>query len=302
MRVMVILNPSADVGQGLQKKEIIEAEGQKRGGLDLVVTEDRGHAVKVARMAAEDNYDLVAAAGGDGTIHEVVNGLVQNGRSKVKLGVIPIGSGNDFAFGLGIPSDIPQALDILFGNNTKTVDLGAVQDNRGVFKLFDNNLGVGFDANVVIRVEEITKLHGFTKYLWGVLKTLILDYKPYSFQMRFDHENIVHDTLFITFGIGPRHGGGFMLTPEAAFDDNLIDTCTVQPMGRLRALLLLNSAVKGTHVKLPVTSMRKSHTIDISCDKPLPIHIDGEVFARPQDGVHHIQVSSIPAAIDVAVG
>ncbi len=301
MRVLVILNPSADVGHGIQKKELIEEEGKKRGYLELIVTEDSGHATELSRKAAENGYDLVAAAGGDGTIHEVVNGLVQNGRSKVNLGIIPIGSGNDFAYGLGIPNDVPKSLDIIFGGCTKVVDLGAIKDDRGKFRLFNNNLGVGFDANVVIRVEEVTKLHGFAKYFWGVLKTLILDFQPFHFRMRFDDESVDHDALFVTFGNGTRHGGGFMLTPDAKFNDNLIDTCTVWPIGRLRALMLLNSAVKGTHINLSVVSMRKSETIEISCERPLPIHIDGEVFAQPDDGVRYLQVSSIPAAIKVAV-
>ncbi len=103
----------------------------------------------------------------------------------------------------------------------------------------------------------------------------------------------MEDVLFVTFGLGTRHGGGFMLTPDAQLDDNLIDTCTVRPMGRLRALALLNSAVKGTHIGLPVVSMRQNRQIEISCDQPLPIHIDGEVFAQPADGVHQLTITSL---------
>jgi len=301
MRVMVILNPYADLGDGLRKKELIEQEGERLGGLDLAVTENRGHAQNLARLAVEDGYDVVVAAGGDGTIHEVVNGLVQDGRSSVKLGIIPIGSGNDFAYALNIPADVPMAMEVIYGGHSRAVDLGAVVDNRGVYKLFDNNLGIGFDANVVIRVEEITRLHGFLKYFWGVLKTLALDFRPFHFQMRFDDENLAHDVIFVTFGLGTRHGGGFMLTPNAHLEDNLIDTCTVRPMGRLRALALLSSAVKGTHIGLPEVSMRQNQQIEISCTQPLPIHIDGEVFSRPEDGVHQLTITSLPAAVDVIV-
>ena len=301
MRVMVILNPSADVGHGIRKKEIIENEGEKWGGLDLVVTEYPGHAKVLAHSAVESGYDLIVAAGGDGTVHEVVNGLVQNGHSQAKMGIIPIGSGNDFAYGLHIPTDISAALEVVYGGFSRAVDLGAIEDDRGIYRLFDNNFGIGFDANVVIRVEEVTRLHGFAKYFWGVLKTLILDFHPFRFQMNFDDEVADHDVLFITFGIGTRHGGGFMLTPDAQFDDNLIDTCTVWPMGRLRALGLLYAAVKGTHIGLPVVSMRQNREIKISCTQPLPIHIDGEVFAQPADGVHQVTIKSLPAALNVLV-
>lgn len=301
MRVIVILNPSADLGHGLQKKELIKQAGKKRGGLDLVVTEANGHATELSRKAVERGYDFVVAAGGDGTVHEVVNGLVENGRGKAKLGIIPIGTGNDYAYALGIPSDVPQALDLIYSGHTRSVDLGAVEDDRGNFRLFANNLGAGFDANVVIRVEEITRLQGFAKYFFGVLKTLVLDYRPFHFQMRFDDEVIDRDTLFVTFGVGTRHGGGFLLTPEAQLNDDLIDTCTVWPMPRLRALMLLYSAIKGTHIDLPVVSMHQNKRIEISCEKPLPIHIDGEVFADPSDGVHYLKVTSMPSAMEVAV-
>lgn len=300
MRVMVILNPSADLGHGLGKMEVVKREGEIRGGLDLVVTDSAGHAVDLARSAAAYGYDVVVAAGGDGTVHEVINGLVQNGQSTAKLGVIPIGSGNDFAYALGIPTTIPESLDVIFNSATLPVDLGAVEDDRGKFELFHNNLGVGFDANVVIRVEEITALHGFAKYFWGVLKTLVLDFRPIHLQMRFDDEQAEHDVLFVAFGIGPRHGGGFMLTPDALVDDNLIDTCAVWPIGRVRALSLLYAAIKGTHTRLSVVSMRQNREIAISSQRALPIHIDGEIFASPSDGVQNLQITSLPAAVKVA--
>lgn len=301
MRVMVILNPTADLGYGLRKRNEIEQEGEKWGGLDLVLTKHRDHARDLAISAAEDGYEVIVAAGGDGTVHEVVNGLLRKHQKRAKLGVIPIGTGNDFAFALDLPVDIPAAVEIIFNGRSRSVDLGSVVDDRGIHVLFNNNLGIGFDANVVIRVEAIKRLHGFLRYLWGVLKTLVLDFRPLHFQMRFDQESVTEDVLFVTFGLGPRHGGGFLLTPDALFDDDLIDTCTVRPMGRLHALALLNSAVKGTHIDVPLVSMRQSQKIEISCSKPLPIHIDGEVFAHPGDGVHQLTITSLPAAVDVMV-
>jgi len=301
MRVMVILNPKADQGHGLRKKDEIVREGQKWGGLDLVLTQYSGHGHQLARTAVEKGYEIIVAAGGDGTVHEVVNGLMTKNTTSVKLGVIPVGSGNDFAYAMDIPLSIPEAVEIIFMGYSRTIDLGFVSDDRDLQVFFDNNLGVGFDANVVIRVEAVKRLHGFPKYLWGVLKTLVLDFRPLHYQMRFDQEIVSEDVLFVTFGLGPRHGGGFLLTPDAVSNDDLIDTCTVRPMGRLRALSLLISAVKGTHITVPIVSMRQNQQIEISCSHPLPIHIDGEVFAHPGDGVHQITVSSLPSAIDLMV-
>ncbi|MDX1415217.1 MAG: diacylglycerol kinase family lipid kinase [Candidatus Promineifilaceae bacterium] len=301
MRVMVVLNPSADLGHGLQKREAIMRAGEKWGGLSLTVTKNRNHAREIATHAAEDGYDVVVAAGGDGTIHEVVNGLVLDRQNKTKLGIIPIGSGNDYAYALNIPDDISAAVELIFTGRPQSVDLGLVEDDRGIRELFNNNFGAGFDANVVIRVEEITRLHGFAKYFWGVLKTLVLDFRSLPFEMQFDDEKVSEDVWFMTFGIGMRHGGGFMLTPEAKIDDDLVDTCMVQPIGRLRALMLLNSAVKGTHIDLDVVKMRQSRRIKINCADPIPIHIDGEIFAFPADGVHCLKITSLPSAIEVVV-
>jgi YegS/Rv2252/BmrU family lipid kinase len=301
MRIKVILNPSADLGRGLRSKEIIIAEGEKHGELDLVLSEYPGQAISLAHQAAADGYDVVVAAGGDGTIHEVVNGLLQNGKADSKLAIIPIGTGNDFAYALGISLDIPRAIEAIYRNRVRTVDLAQVVDDRGVTKLFSNNFGIGFDASVVIRVESITSLHGFPKYLWAVLKTLALDFRPYPVNMRFDDVELDQDVLFVAFGIGSRHGGGFMLTPGALNDDNRIDTCTVNSMSRLQALRFLNSAVQGTHVTNPLVTMRQTKRIEITCADPLPIHIDGEVFSVPEDNVHQVVITSLPAALEVLV-
>ncbi|NCF66661.1 MAG: YegS/Rv2252/BmrU family lipid kinase [Chloroflexi bacterium] len=301
MRVKVILNPCADLGRGFQQKKLIETEGEKWSGLDLTVTDRPGHARKLARLAAAEGYDVVVAAGGDGTVHEVVNGLKDDGDSGVKLGVIPVGSGNDFAYAMNIPEEVPLAVERIFQGRSCPIDLAEVVDDRGINILFGNNLGVGFDANVVIRVRAVKRLHGFPRYFWGVLKTLALDFRPFQFQMRFDDESLAQDVLFVAFGLGARHGGGFMLTPNAQNDDNLIDTCTVRPMNQLMALFLLNSAVHGTHVEKPQVTMRQSRQIEISCSEPLPVHIDGEVFANPHDDVHRLTIRSVRGAIDVMV-
>ncbi len=119
--------------------------------------------------------------------------------------------------------------------------------------------------------------------------------------MRFDSEELVEDVTFVAFGLGARHGGGFMLTPNALNDDDKIDTCDVHTMPRLQALRFLNSAVQGTHLQNPLVTMRQSKYIGISCSEPLPIHIDGEVFAYPADNVRRMTVTSLPSAIDVII-
>lgn len=299
MRIKAILNPCSDNGRGQQQKEIIETIGATLGDFDLVVSEKSGHAILLAEQAANDGYDVVVAAGGDGTVHEVINGLLKSSRRNCKLGVIPIGTGNDFAYAYGIPNNVEKSIRLLFEGKLLPVDLAKVVDDKGREVYIGNNLGVGFDANVVIRTREIKKIHGFLKYFLGVLKTLVLDFYPIQLKMRFDDQEVAENLLFIAFGLGPRHGGGFMLTPDAQNNDGLIDTCMVRNMNRLKALIFLKSGIDGTHITNPLVTMRQSKLIEISSEQPLPIHADGEVFAPPADQVHHLTIVSLPAVLEV---
>lgn len=299
MRVKVILNPWSDRGRARKQIERILELSKPYGGLDLALTEQPGHARLLAREAADEGYDLVVAAGGDGTVHEVVNGLVRGNRADVALGVLPIGSGNDFAFGLGIPLELEAAVPRLFTGQQQAVDLGRVEDEHGRYEFFQNNLGVGFDAVVVIRTETITRIHGFMMYFVAVLQTILLYYQTHHLELCFDDEAVEQDSLFLALGIGPRGGGGFLLTPDAKVDDNLIDSCLVNPVGRLTMLSMLLRVMKGTHITSPHVTMRKSQRILVKSQTPLPIHVDGEMFAYPRDNVQQVTITSVPAAVRV---
>ncbi|MCA9957111.1 MAG: acylglycerol kinase family protein, partial [Anaerolineales bacterium] len=109
MRVQVILNPWADRGRGAQQAELIQRVAQQYGGVDLVQTERPGHAIELARQAADDGDDMVVAAGGDGTISDVINGVMRGNKGIARLGIIPIGSGNDLAWSLKISTDVETA-------------------------------------------------------------------------------------------------------------------------------------------------------------------------------------------------
>ena len=301
MVVKVILNPASDQGRAREAADKILAAAAPYGGVDMVMTEMPGHARELARMAVDEPYDLVVAAGGDGTVHEVVNGLMQGGGTSTALGVIPIGSGNDFAFANGISTNIDTAVSRLFAGETRLVDLARIEDEYGRYALFDNNFGLGFDAVVVIRTEAITRIHGFMMYFVAVLQTIALYYQSHEVQIDFDGEQVSQAVLFLAMGVGPRGGGGFFLTPDARADDNLIDSCTVKPIGRLTMLGMLLKAIKGTHVDSRHLTMRQNRQIRIKTETPMPIHIDGEIFAYPRDNVRRVTITSLPAAIRLVV-
>ncbi len=301
MRVKVILNPMADQGRGAAQAAVIQQAAQPFGGVDLVQTESPGHARELARQAADDGYDLVVAAGGDGTINDVVNGLMRGSKAVAQLGIIPIGSGNDLAWSLKIPTKIETAVQKLFSGTSQTIDLARIEDDQGRFRIVDNNIGIGFDAVVVIETEAINRVHGFMMYLLATLRTIMSYSQLPQTTIHFDNERVEQQITFIAFGVGPRGGGGFLLTPHAQHGDDLIDTCTVNPVGRLTMLSLLLSVVRGTHIKSKHVTMRQNKQIRVRSDRPLPIHTDGEMFAYPQDNVREVTITSLPAAIDVIV-
>ena len=300
MRVRVILNPWSDQGQAIRHKEHIERVGIKYGEIEIVLTERPGHGIELARQAADSGVDLVVAAGGDGTIHEVVNGLMQSASNDTKLGVIPIGTGNDLAFALGIPlDDVAAAVDRLFSGTVRSIDLGRVEDDQGRYRYFDNNLGIGTDAIVVIRSQAITRLRGFTLYVAAVLQTILFYYRTLKLDISFDKERISQESLLLALGVGPRGGGGFFLTPDANHHDDLLDSCIATPVSRFNMIRLVALSVKGKHVDSKHVTMRKNKRITVRSDQPMPIHVDGEVFAYPWDNVRHVVISSVAAAIQV---
>lgn len=299
MRAKVIINSRSGKGRTREQSDMINTLGHRYGELDIFPTHRPRHAVELAASAAGEGYDLVVAAGGDGTVHEVVNGLVRDDRATLPLGIIPIGSGNDTAFGLGIHEEPEQAVERLFNGTLQTLDLARVVDDRGKSELFVNNLGIGFDAIIVMRTETITRLHGFAMYFAAVLQTILFYYHTPYLEITFDEEKVNQRSLFLYGGLGPRGGGGFLMTPDARWDDGLIDTCLVNPVGRLTMLNMLTRVMKGTHVTSPHVTMRRNRTITVSSNSPMPIHLDGEMFAYPRDNVRQVSIAIIPAALQI---
>lgn len=301
MRVKVIINSRSGRGRGREQTDIINTLGKRYGELDFFPTKRPRHATELAAAAADEGYDLVVAAGGDGTVHEVINGLMRGDKAALPLGIVPIGSGNDLAFGLGIKEDPEECVKRVFTGTPHPIDLARITDDRGKTEVAANNLGIGFDAIVVMRTETITRLHGFAMYFAAVLQTIMFYYNTPYLQMTFDGEPVNQGSLFLYGGLGQRGGGGFLLTPDASWEDDLIDTCLVNPIGRVTMLRMLGSAMKGTHVTSHHVTMRQSREITVRSSAPMPIQLDGEMFAYPRDNVRQVTITSLPAAVQIMV-
>jgi diacylglycerol kinase (ATP) len=301
MRVKVILNPWSDRGAAAKMVDQIKASGAKYGQFDLETTTEPGHATRLAQAAQDAGYDLIVAAGGDGTVHEVTNGLVQGGRSQATMGVIPIGSGNDFAYALKIPTKLEEAVARLFTGERRQISLARIEDDKGRYSIVANGVGMGFDATISIESRNITRIHGFPMYMLATLRTIAFYYQTPNFEVQFDQETIRQKVLLLAAGVGPRAGGGFLLTPEATHFDNLLDSCTVDPVGRLTMLRVLTKVMKGSHTNLPFLTMRRNQYINVKSDQPLPIHVDGEIFAYPRDQIYRVAITSLPNALTVVI-
>ncbi len=299
--VRIILNPAADNGRGILQKEPIIKLAEPYARVDFVVGTSAEHARQSAQEAAERGYALVVAAGGDGTVHHVVNGIMAVPETETMIGVIPIGSGNDFAYVNDIPVNVEEATKRLFKAQPRWLDLAKVEDENGRFVYMDNNFGVGFDAMVVAQTEKITRVHGFPKYMLAVFRSLAFHFDPTRFQIQFDDETVSQKALFIYTAIGTRGGGGFLLTPDAKQDDGLIDSCLANDVSRLTLISLLGKAMKGTHIHSEHCAMRQNRQITIQMDDPAPMYVDGEMFAYPEDFVRQITVTSVPKAIRLLV-
>jgi diacylglycerol kinase (ATP) len=300
VRTKLIVNTTAGKGHAGKVFGQVQTHLARCGvDCDLIYTEAPGQGVELARQAATAGYQRVVAVGGDGTTAEVANGLLlaaQEGYEAV-LGVIPTGSGNDFSHAVGIPADLEGACRRLAEGRVRTVDvIRATVDGQP--RIFDNSVGIGFDADVALETRKMKRVRGFLMYLWGVFRVLATNSKwPYPMHITVDGQSLPHQAVtLITVANGPRAGGGFYLTPHAQPDDGLLDVCVADRLGRLGILQLLPHAMKGTHVdKKPVTMLQARHVL-IEAERGLPGHVDGEVLCTQ---ARRIEFEILPGRLKV---
>jgi len=274
-RCLVIANPAANHGETARLMPVIERLLNNLPH-DTVITESGGHAISVAQDAAD--YDLVVAVGGDGTVHEVLNGLMRiPAEGRPALGVLPTGSGNDTRRTLGIPTDLTDAALELVRGERRSFDVGVC---NGVY--FNNSFAAGLDAKVTAKAVEYkltTKRSGLWLYLTALMHVLLNDLESFKLRISFDGGLAeMHDTLIVAVTNGKTYGGGFHITPDAIPDDGVFDVCMIDPMSLPETLLRLPAVVLGKHTRMRPVHMSRHTSLVIECDVPVPAQIDGEVF------------------------
>lgn len=291
MRIAVILNPSANRGRAAAKaEEILRGLREKRIDFEFFHTVAPGHATALTEAAVKEGFSAVAAAGGDGTVNEVAQALVG---TEVALGVIPIGSGNDFAKAVGIPRELPTALGRLVEGTRRRVDVGEVEVEGLGRRYFFNCFGAGIDGQIALDYKRMRFLRGELGYLWAAVLELFRfrGAVTHVVAQGFEYEGVV---ALLPLQNGPFAGGGFHVAPGASPTDGALDMVIVEDRSIPRRVPLLKRFRDGTYFRLPGIQRLKVQEVSVKLDRPLPAHLDGEVLPR---GVSGLRVRVIPGGL-----
>lgn len=302
--IVVIVNPFANRGDSKHHIDVgLQALASSGLHARIELTQYRGHGAILAEQAARDGALIVVAAGGDGTVHEAVNGILrvaegQPGVAPTTLGILPVGSGNDFAWGLGLDRGIKDAIEKLRRGQTRVIDVAYVECDNEKPQYCINILGGGFDSRVNIEAHKIKRLRGFTIYLIAVLKTLAIYYRTPRTSIRFDDKSYEFEMLMTLVANGPRLGGGFLAAPEANHEDGLLDICMVHKASRFEMLRMIPKFMQGKHTTHPKVVMARTARLEIESADGFPSQADGEVLGND---VHRLRVELIPRRLRVIV-
>jgi diacylglycerol kinase (ATP) len=266
----LVLNPAADRGRAGGRRGLVSRFLRERGVVAIWhVTRGPGHAGRIVEGLPDGS--LVVAMGGDGTVHEVAAACA--GRDLV-VGVLPVGSGNDYVKALGVGADLGRALEVLVGGRVRAVDAGEVD---GVW--FNNGLGIGFDAEVAAGVAEApAPLGGTARYLWSVGR-LLWGFRCHEATLRLGGGEIVEArTILVAVALGTTFGARFRLAPEARLDDGLFDVVWSEEVSRTEVLRLVPAALGGTLLKHPKVHLARTREVRVELAEEAPAHVDGELL------------------------
>jgi YegS/Rv2252/BmrU family lipid kinase len=300
-RYYVILNPIAGKGNGEHVRPQIE-KNLTDLGLDfkLVETQKPGDATPLTKTGAAEGFDIIVAAGGDGTANEVLNGIMELGDSGKKMplmAVLPVGRGNDFAYGMGIPVNLDESCKLLANDPRVKIDVGRVKSElfpNGLY--FGNGVGMGFDA-VVGFVAAKMKIGGILSYLVAAIKTMFIYFHAPKIDLDLDGKVQTLSPLLVSIMNGTRMGGSFMMAPKSKHNDGVFDLCVVKEVSRGKIVSLMGMIMKGTQAEDPAVSVPQAKKIKITAvEGTLPAHADGVTLC--EEG-NEISIEILPQALTI---
>jgi diacylglycerol kinase (ATP) len=299
----IIVNPVSGRGDGARSEPRID-ELLHAGGLDfdLVRTKGPGDAMQLARSAAVAGYDVVVAVGGDGTSNEVLNGLMEardaGSAREVCLGIIAVGRGNDFAYGVGIPPGVDTGCQLLVSDQRRMMDVGKVVG--GLYpegRYFGNGVGIGFDAVVGFEAQKLKRLSGFPSYIVATLMTVFLYFQAPVLHIEFDGQVLEQPSLLVSVMNGRRMGGGFLMAPLGDPSDGLLDLCIARQVSKAGVFALVPRFMKGTQATHPHITTARAKRVEVTAIAgTLPAHADGETLCT--EG-HRLLIELLPQQLQV---
>ncbi|MEX1247258.1 MAG: diacylglycerol kinase family protein [Anaerolineales bacterium] len=299
-RIKMIINPNADMGNAWKQTKDLRPVVEEYGGADWAGTVYPTHATELARQAGLDGYELVIAVGGDGTVHEVVNGLMQVPEGqRPRFGVVPMGSGNDFAHAAGVEMNPELALKQILTGKPRKIDIGVIEDEHGRKEYWDNSVNIGFGGAVNIYSHTVPWLRGFLMYFWAVLQVMIRRYDVMHMKIKSDNEEWSDDLMMLAVCNGPREGRGFVTAPGAVIDDGQFNFTAVRKLSRPMMFRLIPEFMRGSQGKFRQVRMGKLKTMEIQSEQPLWLHTDGETWAGFSSNIHHLKISLLPQALEM---
>jgi diacylglycerol kinase (ATP) len=289
---LFIVNPVAGGGRGERIERVIRdlLGSPDRGRAEIVSTERPAHAVELADQGARSGYDPIIGVGGDGTLSEIANGLMRSA-DRPAFGAVPIGTGNDFARSLALPTDVSTAVDAAFDRSGSTlIDVGTLGE-----RFFLNVAGLGFDADVARTANRMPPLlrHGTIPFIAAVLLEIARK-TVHPVDIYLDGRLLRRRCLMVAVANGPFYGGGMMICPEASREDGLLDVCIVGDLSRVEVLRLLGKVFSGAHVGHPKVEIHRAHVVGVDGAATTRVELDGDVV-----GSVPAEFRVVPAALRV---
>jgi YegS/Rv2252/BmrU family lipid kinase len=280
LTTLLLVNPAAGRGRGARlAAEAVRAARRAWPDVECRRTEAPGDGVRLAADAAVAGVRRIIVVGGDGSVHEAANGLLGSGVPELPpLGVVPVGTGNDFARAVGTHRRRPaDAIEAIAAGRVTRFDAGLAGP-----EWFVNSMGMGFDADAARRANRLRRLKGFAAYAVAVAQTLA-DIQPLRIVAEWEGGRHAGAVLLIELGNNSSTGGGFRMVPAARCDDGRLDLCLVRGVGLGAALAKLPFVLLARHAGLRDVTLAQTTFLDVRAEaEELVVHLDGEVRAmRP---------------------
>jgi len=292
----IIVNPVAGRGKAERSAKLLSTALKESGAnVSVMTTGARGDAERLAAEAVDAGASRVVACGGDGTVHEVVNGVMatKGGAEDVGVGILPSGRCNDLVYALGLPSSKRDLVDSLVHSTVRTIDLGRIGE-----RYFTTIATLGFDSEVSQYVDEGSHpsfLRGTAAYLYSAIVKLI-KYDSCWARLKGDFGEFEGDIFLAATGNTARYGGRMHVAPSAVVDDGWLDICLVTPVGKLEVLRMIPKTFRGAHVGHPAVSIHQTRTLQIESREPLWVWADGERITQTP-----ATIEVVPRALSVLV-